>query len=256
MPTPFPGMDPYLERPDLWHNVHLGLIASLQDVLAPLLRPRYRVLVETHTYQIRSEKPTLVGAPDVLAIRLNEPPPDYVVSGHARTVEVPVSITVEEGYLIVSEVESGDVVTVIELLSPTNKRPGKGRRRYETKRLMILDSDTHLVEIDLIRAYDPMLVYGNGHHSHYRILVSRSNHRPQADLYGFNVQESITTFLLPLHPGDDEPLVDLGLLLHDLYDRAGYDLSVDYRRDPVPAFQGEDAAWIDTLLEPWRQGKA
>ena len=113
---------------------------------------------------------------------------------------MPVSITVEEGYLIVSEVESGDVVTVIELLSPTNKRPGKGRRRYETKRLMILDSDTHLVEIDLIRAYDPMLVYGNGHHSHYRILVSRSNHRPQADLYGFNIQEFDPDLLPPTAP--------------------------------------------------------
>ena len=50
--------------------------------------------------------------------------------------------------------------------------------------------------------------------------------------------------------------MDVGQLLHDLYDRAGYDLSVDYRRDPVPAFQGEDASWVDTLLEPWRQGKA
>ena len=74
--------------------------------------------------------------------------------------------------------------------------------------------------------------------SHYRILVSRSNRRPQADLYGFNVRESIPTFSLPLRVGNEEPLVDVGKLLHDLYDRAGYDLSVDYRRDPVPEFRG------------------
>ena len=146
---------------------------------------------------------------------------------------------------------------MIELLSPTNKRPGKGRRQVRGETPSRCSTCAlHLVEIDLIRAYHPMLVYGNGHHSHYRILVSRSNRRPQADLYGFNVQESMPTFSLPLRQGDEEPLVDVGQLLHDLYDRAGYDLGVDYRRDPVPAFQGEDAAWVDTLLEPWRQGKA
>ena len=84
---------------------------------------------------------------------------------------------------------SGEVITAVELLSPTNKRPGEGPAQYEAKRRAVLRLRTHLVEIDLIRAYEPMLVYGNGHHSHYRILVSRSNRRPQADLYGFNVQD-------------------------------------------------------------------
>jgi hypothetical protein len=150
-------------------------------------------------------------------------------------------------------VQSGEVVTVIELLSPTNKRPGKGRRHYVAKRAAILDSTSHLVEIDLLRAYEPMLVYGNGHHSHYRILVSRSNLRPQADLYGFDVQEPIPSFLLPLRQGDEEPFVDVGQLLHDLYDRAGYDLSIDYRRQPAPPFEGEDAAWVEKLLAPLRK---
>jgi hypothetical protein len=121
------------------------------------------------------------------------------------------------------------------------------------KRAAILDSTTHLVEIDLLRAYEPMLVYGNGHHSHYRILVSRSNLRPQADLYGFDVQEPIPSFLLPLRQGDEEPFVDVGQLLHDLYDRAGYDLSIDYRRQPAPPFEGEDAAWVEKLLAPLRK---
>ncbi len=256
MPTPFPGMDPYLEHPTLWHDVHFGMIASIRDALAPLLRPRYRVLVEERTYRVRTQDVEMVGMPDALAVRISEAALAYRMSGQVQTVQVPTSETIKERYLVLSEVQSGEVVTVIELLSPTNKRPGKGRRQYEAKRTSILDSATHLVEIDLIRAYHPMLVYGNGHHSHYRILVSRSNRRPQADLYGFNVQESIPTFSLPLRQGDEEPLVDVGQLLHDLYDRAGYDLSVDYRRDPVPAFQGEDASWVDTLLEPWRQGKA
>jgi hypothetical protein len=253
MPTPFPGMDPYLEHPALWHDVHLGMIASIRDTLAPLLRPRYRVLVEERTYRVRTQDVELAGIPDVLAVRINETTVAYQVPGQAQTVQVPTSKTIKERYLVVSAVQSGEVVTVIELLSPTNKRSGKGRRQYVAKRAAILDSMTHLVEIDLLRAYEPMLVYGNGHHSHYRILVSRSNLRPQADLYGFDVQERIPRFLLPLRPGDKEPFVDVGQLLHDLYDRAGYDLSIDYRRDPAPPFEGEDAAWVEELLAPLRK---
>jgi len=253
MPTPFPGMDPYLEHPDMWRDVHHRLIATLADHLAPALRPRYRVKVEVRTYLAEPDKLTFIGVPDVGAIRINEPPVTYAVPAQPRVVEVPVPDRIEEGYLVVQEVLSGEVITAVELLSPTNKRPGEGRRKYEAKRLAVLGSRTHLVEIDLIRAYEPMLVYGNGHHTHYRILVSRSNRRPQADLYGFNVQESIPAFRLPLRQGDEEPLVQVGQLLHDLYDRAGYDLSVDYRRDPVPPFAGDDAAWVADLLRSGRQ---
>jgi hypothetical protein len=85
---------------------------------------------------------------------------------------------------------------------------------------------------------------------HDSSLVSRSNRRPQADLYGFDVQDPIPTFSLPLRHGDEEPLVDVGQLLHDLYDRAGYDLSIDYRREPAPPFVGEDADWVKALLAP------
>lgn len=255
MPTPFPGMDPYLEHPDLWPDVHHGLIEALRTTLALALRPRYRVLVEKRTYRVEPGELVFIGRPDVAAIRkVREPAEPYAApaQGQLRTVQVPVPDVVEEGYLEVRDVASGEVVTALELLSPTNKRPGEGRRLYETKRLTILGSLTHLVEIDLIRAYEPMLVYGNGHRSHYRIMVSRSNRRPRADLYTFSVQDQIPTFTLPLRRGDEEPVVDVGQLLHDLYDRAGYDLSVDYRVDPVPPLEAEEAEWAARLLAPWR----
>jgi hypothetical protein len=87
----------------------------------------------------------------------------------------------------------------------------------------------------------------------YRSLVSRAHLRPQGDLYPFDVQEPMPTFPLPLAYGDDEVTVDLNQLLHDLYDRAGYDLSIDYRRDPTPPFEGEDAVWVEELLAPLRK---
>ncbi len=258
MPSPFPGMDPYLEHPNVWPDVHHRLIVAIADSLAPALRPRYRVLVDTRTYRVEPGELILIGRPDVATVRtMEESAPPYATptQGQALTVHVPVLDLVEEGYLEVRDVRSGEVVTVVELLSPTNKRPGEGRRLYETKRLTILGTLTHLVEIDLLRAYEPMLVYGDGRQAHYRILVSRSHHRPRADLYTFSVRDPIPTFRLPLRRGDEEPLVDLGRLLHELYDRAGYDLSIDYRQEPVPPLEGEDAAWAAELLAPWRRNE-
>lgn len=248
MPTPFPGMDPYLEHPDLWRDVHHRLIAALADDLAPRLRPRYRVKVEVRVYAVMPDRLGFIGVPDAGIIQINEPAVAYHTSTGPRAVELLVPDVIEEGYLEIQEVASGELVTVIEILSPANKRPGEGRRFYETKRGLVLASATHLVEIDLLRAHQPMPISGNGQSTHYRILVSRSQIRPQADLYGFDVQEPIPTFPLPLQPAEGEPVVDLNRILHDLYDRAGYDLSIDYRRQPAPSFEGEDAVWVEELL--------
>jgi len=78
--------------------------------------------------------------------------------------------------------------------------------------------------------------------------VSRGDYRPRADLYAFNLRDPIPAFPLPLRPEAEEPLVELGALLHALYDRAGYDLVVDYTAEPVPPLEGEDAVWADQLL--------
>ena len=253
MPTPFPGMDPYLEHPDLWRDVHHGLIAAPRDDLAPRLRPRYRVKVEVRVYAAMPDKLGFIGVPDAGIIQVNEPALAYRTPTRPIAVELLVPDVIEEGYLEVQEVRSGEVITVIEILSPANKRPGERRRFYENKRGLVLTSATNLVEIDLLRAHQPMPVSGNGQSTHYRILVSRAHTRPQADLYGFDVQEPIPAFPLPLQPGEAEPVVDPNRILHDLYDRAGYDLSIDYRREPAPPFVEENAVWVENLLAPIRE---
>ena len=96
------------------------------------------------------------------------------------TIRVLLPDEVRETYLEVRETSTDYVVTVLEILSPTNKRPGRGRRIYEDKRLDVLATRTHLVEIDLLRVGKPMPTLGNGSASAYRILVSRGDHRPNA----------------------------------------------------------------------------
>lgn len=203
---------------------------------------------------IEDENSVLVGIPDVVVGRnltnKKEQSNIAVASPPAKpiTVTVPMLEEVREGYLEVREVGTGEVVTVIELLSPKNKRAGKGRNAYESKRQQILSSSTHLVEIDLLRRGQPMRILGNDIQATYRILVSRSNLRPQAELYPFELPEPIPTFPLPLRQGDTEPSVDLQALLHGVYDRAGFDLAIDYTSEPVPPLSFVDAVWAKSYL--------
>jgi hypothetical protein len=244
-------MDPYLEHPTLWPGVHNGLIAALQLSLAPQLRPRYYVALEERLYITEPDQRVFVGRPDLAVV--GQPAAETATKlspaePSALAVQVPLPDEVRETYLEVRETGTDAVVTVLEILSPTNKRPGRGRRIYEDKRMEVLASRTHLVEIDLVRAGEPMPITGDGRGSDYRMLVSRGDCRPNATLYAFGVRQSSPPFPLPLKPHDREPTVDLGRILHDLYDRASYDLRLDYTGDPDPPLPSADAAWADQLL--------
>lgn len=257
MLSPFPGMNPYLEQPHLWAEVHARLIVAIADALAPYLRPKYRVAVEQRVYQSASDEALLVGIPDVSVKRTSaaETPSKAamltvaVPSISPTKVTVPMLEEVQERYLAVREVGTQAVITVIELLSPKNKRSGEGRRAYENKRQEILSSLTHLVEIDLLREGQPMPIVGAQVRSDYRVLVSRSDDRPIADLYAFNLPDPIPTFLLPLHPEDAEPTVDLQTLLQAIYERAGLDLAINYNSDPIPPLNESNQIWMETLLK-------
>ncbi|MEG4226314.1 DUF4058 family protein [Microcoleus sp. N9_B2] len=254
MPNPFPGMNPYLESPDFWRAVHNRLIVAIADFLTPQLLPKYLVDIEQRIYQISGEDALLVGIPDVAVQR--SPIPATSSTGNvavmsppvtAVRVRVPTTVEVRESYLQVIEQETKKVVTVIEVLSPTNKR-GKGREMYEEKRYKVFGSRSHLVEIDLLRSYQPLPVFGNDIEGSYRILVSRGDCRPAADLYLFNLPDAIPAFPLPLRGGDVEPIVDLQALLNGVYDRAAYDFRIDYTTEPVPALSEPDAVWADAWL--------
>ncbi len=256
MPSPFPGMNPYLQHPDLWPDVHNRLIASIGDHLVPILRPRYYVALEERTYLDQPTDLVFVGRPDVALVSSGKggseasPKPGKPVK--AIEVATPMADQRRETYLEVRTVGEGDVVTVVELLSPSNKRPGAGRRLYMEKRLLVLATQTNLVEIDLLRAGERMPTLGPAVDSDYRILISRGPGRPRADLVPFGVRDPIPSFSLPLRPGEAEPLVELGPLVTALHDRAGYDLRIDYRRPPEPPLEGPDASWADEILRAGR----
>ena len=211
MPTPFPGMDPYLEQSGIWNQVQINLIVEIQRFLAGLLRPKKIVAIGMRTR----------------------------FPGDKWKEE-------KQRYLEVQDQVSGAAITVIEILSPSNKR--SHRREYLEKRMEILGSETNLVEIDLLRAGSPMPMSGKTPSTHYRILVSRAWKRPYAQALLFNIQQPIPDAPIPLRQREDEPAVPPNRLLHQIYDEGGYDLMLHYDRPPETPLDSATAAWAAGLL--------
>ncbi|OQY53546.1 MAG: hypothetical protein DRR08_16145 [Candidatus Parabeggiatoa sp. nov. 2] len=251
---PFPGMDPYLENPALWAEVHHRLIVAIANAIEESLSSQYRVAIEKRIYRINSQEAVFVGIPDVTILSQDSPtePTQEEVAIASKcepvTVTIPMSEEVREGYLEIQEVTTGEVITVIDILSPKNKRPGEGRKAYKRKLQQVLESFTHFVEIDLLRNGKPTSLLGKMPSTNYRILVSREYERPRAQLYAFSVRDEIPAFPVPLQPGEAEPIVKLQTLLKKVYKQARYHLTIDYHRQPIPPLQAEDAKWAKTLL--------
>jgi len=252
MPTPFPGMDPYLEQSGIWNQIHTTLIVEIQHYLARQLRPKYIVAIEQRTFADTGEQLVSIGKPDVLAVLPPSPAavavrpvPVLVEAREAYRVRLPMPDEIRHRYLEVRDQVSGEAITVIEILSPTNKR--SHRREYLEKRLEILGSETNLVEIDLLRAGAPMPMTGKTPDTHYRILISRAWERPYAEALLFNIPQPIPDVPIPLRQGEEEAIVPLNRLLHEIYDEGGYDLMLNYSRPPDNPLDSATAAWAAEL---------
>lgn len=246
----FPGMNPYLEYPALWPEIHSGLISNLMRFLNPQITPIYRAAVDKRVYQ----DAVLVGIPDNIVFQRSADGEKTGSLSSATTaivaeperVTIPALEEIREPYLEVRDVATGKVITVLELLSPANKRSGEGRRQYLQKRQSVLNSQSHFVEIDLLRGGEPMPIDG-GRKADYQIMVSRSPERPVAERYPFNLQESIPRFFLPLQAGDAEPVIDLGQLILQACEEAAIDLAIDYSQSPNPPLSDQQLHWLKTL---------
>jgi Protein of unknown function (DUF4058) len=255
LPSPFPGMDPYLERGRVWSDLHHSLITAIRDALAPQVAPAYYVAIEERVTTVEVARGENVREPDAAIIPTRPVP---VPSGGVAVAEAPAATairvtlpryeTVREGYLEIRGVQNQVVVTAIEVLSPTNKLSSEGRQEYEKKRRAVLSSVTSLIEIDLLRAGEPMQMEPLPM-SDYRLLVSRGWEHPEASLHAFSIRQAIPAITVPLQWSEAEVSLSVGELLAQVYDRARYDLRVDYKAaPPEPALSAEDAAWVDALL--------
>jgi hypothetical protein len=254
-------MDPYLEAPAGWQEFHSRFINTISDFLVPKLCPRYAVPIERYVYLTALDAEATRLRPDVaVAQTLPEAPrTEGAVVTHTGTtsavlIPLPVVEEVRHYFLEIRELTTQRVVTVIEMLSPFNKRPGDGRTEYLKRRNAILNSDAHLIELDLLREGERVPMGKPLPPADYYAIISRSYRRPMAEVYAWTVRQKMPTIPVPLLWGEPDVPLDLQEVLTAVYERAGYDYRLPYDRDPEPPLRAEDAAWARELINQWRKG--
>jgi hypothetical protein len=250
-------MDPWLDSFALCPNVHNSLIGAIRDFLVPLVRPRYFVDMESRTTDLTGNDEDHLYGPDVAILSgdVNSPEIEGSVAVRDRIATKPFHIVVpmpedeiEETFLTIKTLPGRQVVTVIEVLSPTNKKTEDARKEYLDKRRRLLGSGVNLLEIDLLRSGKRMPPERPRAPSDYRVLVFRPRLGRIAHLYGFTYKTAMPEIPVPLLPQDAEPSLDLNIILHNLYERAGYDVAIDYSQPPQPRLRKEDEAWAVAII--------
>ncbi len=257
MPSPFPGMDPYLEDPDMWPSVHNNLINEIQNVLNRQLRPRYVAAIEERVYLISEDDldDPYLRVPDV---RVQEAPVRAASSSGSTTIveaAEPIRVVlldeeVREPYLEILDAKDKAVVTVIEVLSPWNKRKDSpGRSSFLAKRRQVMSSSVHWMEIDLLRHGTRFRSRPSVRRHSYVVHVARAGDPRQSVVWPIRLTQPLPVVSVPLRQGDSDAPLNLQDVLNAAYDRAGYDLRIDYKADPVPPLTGENAEWATQWLK-------
>jgi hypothetical protein len=252
MNSPFPGMDPYMERH--WRDVHQVLVTYSRDSLNSQLprdlvaRTEERVAVETPEDLVRVVFP---GA----RVAERRGVSGSGQSGDALAVASPVMIEIEaeeatEGYVVIMDA-GGRLVTTIEYLSPTNKR-GEGLREYLRKRQELLSAGVNVVEVDLARRgnWRPLIrpkVVPERLGTTYRVMIRRARHPRGVEYYPIPLQDPLPAIAVPLRDSDADVALDLQALLNQAYKNGRYD-ALDYTQDCDPALEGEELEWAQGML--------
>ena len=252
MPSPFPGMNPYLEQDDVWHGFHERFIPLAADWITAQVDPKYIVKIDEHRYihDAIDESRRLIGRGDVLVVQPWLPTSSSAV---AQAVSAPADGWLPEedlewlSFLEIRDRRNRQLITVVELLSPSNKYRGDDRDQYLAKRRRLLRSEVHLVEIDLLRGADRMPVTGVAA-SDYLLLVSRAEERPRVAAWPLSLRDPLPSIPIPLSAGDEARL-DLQAALHHIYDAARYGTYI-YEGQPQPQLSSADALWARQLLTP------
>jgi len=252
MPSPFPGMNPYLEQEEVWQDFHQSFLPLIRAVLAEQVRPAYVVKVEEHLFihELGAEERRLLGRSDVALARGGGPSGAHATAAVLEApsyARLPVAVDIERhAYLEIRDRRGRELITVIELLSPSNKRPGPDREQYLGKRLQFLHGNVHLVEIDLLRG-GPRLPVDGLVECDYYALVSRWEDRAQTGVWPIGIREPLPVLPIPLRAPDPHARLDLQAVLHRLYDDAGYGDYI-YTGTPQPPLAPEDDAWARQFI--------
>jgi hypothetical protein len=275
MPSPFPGMDPYLESPDIWPDFHNRLATQMSSLLNLSMPPPYyaRLEMRPEVGVVEEEGYTRRIVPDVAVVRH---PWGSSNAGATGVLDAPradiskfyeftsLDESIQHQFVEVRDASRGHkLITLIEIVSPTNKRRGPDQDSYRQKQREVLASDASLIEIDLLRSGGRLFAEA-GLYPHvarlspppdYIVLVNRAWRRGKASrgyqIFPVTVRELLPCFPVPLREGEKEVLLDLQFAFNRAYDEGPYRRgAVDYRSPPDPPLAEEHQAWATELLQP------
>lgn len=260
--NPFPGMNPYLER--RWGDVHASLSTytrdALQDQLPDSLRARMQERVFIESTDDILPYPRRGFSPDVHVYEVSPFTSERQTAGAGLEVESgPIiihlpEVEIAEAYLEIIDIGSGGtVVTTIEFLSRSNKRPGPGRKDYLRKRSEAMKAGANIVEINLLREGRPVTLAAPNLlpptvRTPYHACVHRAAKPDQLEYYPAPLRTRLPNIRIPLRPSDNDAVLDLQSLVNDAYRKGRYD-DIDYSQLPEPRFSTNDTAWIAEVIQ-------
>lgn len=261
MTCPFPGMDLYIEAVGLWEGFHAPLVTHCSEMLNQHLPEGYVSQIETRVSMVTIDVPREPGVPrvpDVLIGRESDAPaflgaPSARVGGVVLIEPITVPLAVEEveirdRWIEIKKLPELELVTVVEILSPTNKS-GEGRREYLRKRASLIGQPVNLVEIDLLLGGSPAPLGRSLPRYHYYAIVARAANRPDAQVYSRTIRHSLPSIPIPLRSPDADVSLDLGEAFETTY-RLGRFARIVRHGVPFPAHLPLDPAdrrWAETL---------
>lgn len=254
MPSPFPGMDPYLENPAEWPGLHHLLISKATELLQPQVRERgYYVRIEERIWLTEPERNI------VPELAVHHRRPSRASEGDVAVLEPDEPIRIErrlyqirEPYLEIFDRQGNRLTTGVEIVSPSNKTEGKGRELYLQKQRQLQQAGVNLVEIDLLRSGLHILDLPNELLSpikgwSYLVNIVRTG-AGEYEFYPVGLRERLPRIGIPLKEGEVDAVLDLQLAFDRAYDTGPYPDSLDYTSDALDPLGSDDASWAHQLL--------
>lgn len=250
MPSPFPGMDPYLEG-YLWPDVHSALANKIRQQLTPLLRPKYTARLEIYLAEDpwpEGEIGILYPDVEILEAPQRQSPPTVIadtltIAPPALCLPVVPAVPVRLTHVEIRDTAQNRLITSIEILSPVNKRE-PGLTTYRLKRQRLYQANVHLLELDLLRRGTRPFAHPRLPQVPYCLALTRAQAQ-QTEIWPIALAMPLPVIPIPLQSPDPDLPLDLQSVLTAIYEEAAYDLSLDYRQPPPPpAFSTDEADWL------------
>jgi hypothetical protein len=249
MASAFPGMDPYLEGPAWWPDFHTRFVNTLSESIADRLPEGYQATLNEQVVLIEPDPDDERDIePDVTVIRSPGAPsaPRSSGLGVLEPQTIPNIVRLDPHREVYIELRYGDqdVVTLIELQSPSNKS-GAGRGQYVQKRDSLLQRRVNIFELDLLRGGTRLKLARALPKGDYFAFISRGDRWPDCQVYAWSVRDPLPTLPVPLKSSDSDIQLPLAEAFSEAYRRGHYANRIRYNAyPPPPAFSTDDARWV------------